>query len=99
MDRRYTIAHRTGLIGGRNHSVRVPHSVSVAKVETLIADYPDLEHDLKKSLKKIAKKVGLPKERAGELKLAHIRDGGREADIWDGASSGWVHRTPSTNAT
>ena len=52
-----------------------------------MADCVDLRKDLKKSLKKIAKEVGLSKEQAGELRLAHIRDGGREADIWDGASS------------
>lgn len=76
-------------VGGRNESVRDSLLALVTMGEgDSMTDFVDLKKDLKKSLKKIAKEVGLSKEQAGELRLAHIRDGGREADIWDGASSG-----------
>lgn len=67
---------------------RLPsHLNSMRRTDSMI-DRVDLSKDLKKSLRKVAKEVGIPKEQAGELRLAHIRDGGREADIWDGEWSG-----------
>jgi hypothetical protein len=44
----------------------------------------DLERDYAKSLKHIAKKLGLPKQHSDGLKLSHVRDGGREVEIYDG---------------
>jgi hypothetical protein len=44
----------------------------------------DLERDYAKSLKHIAKKLGLPKQHSDGLKLSHLRDGGREVEIYDG---------------
>lgn len=44
----------------------------------------DLDRDYAKSLKHIAKKLGVPKEHSKKLRLAHVRDGGREVEIWDG---------------
>jgi hypothetical protein len=46
----------------------------------------DLDRDYAKSLKHIAKKLGLPKRESDQLRLAHVRDGGREVEIWDGKS-------------
>jgi hypothetical protein len=48
------------------------------------ADMVDLERDYAKSLKHIAKKLGLPKQHSDGLKLSHLRDGGREVEIYDG---------------
>jgi hypothetical protein len=44
----------------------------------------DLERDYAKTLKHIAKRLGLPKDQSANLRLAHVRDGGREVEIWDG---------------
>jgi len=48
------------------------------------AHISDLDRDYAKSLKHIAKKLGVPKEHSKKLRLAHVRDGGREVEIWDG---------------
>lgn len=47
----------------------------------------DSGDDLRRTLEKAALEVGLPEDRAGDMKVSYLRDGGREAEIWDGQSA------------
>jgi len=64
---------------GKSISRLIGHLAWVVKLTT-----SDLDRDYAKSLKHIAKKLGVPKEHSKKLRLAHVRDGGREVEIWDG---------------
>lgn len=83
----YITVQQMGHIGGLVRSVSSLHNALVHFfTRHTLVNCSDLEYDLKRNLEKVAEELKLPKERAGEIRLAHIRDGGREADIWDGMS-------------